>query len=190
MGEFSSIPFQLTFVCDGAVPRKEAVAIAPLPYSLIKRVVFCDNNSESLTVLDFASAKESTSDLCCSNLSAFFLPNISTVLMRRVSFSDWPSTDCSERAISQKAIGRERKSFISQVIVNLGAFNFSYFAGSYRDPTALLIAVFIQQMNISGTAYLCGYFIQPASYLEDTALDLDEIDGFQVGWQSIRVDSR
>ena len=190
MGELSSSPFQLTFVCDGAVPRKEAVAIAPLPYSLINKGVFCDNNSESLTVLDFERAIESTSDLCCSNLSAFFLPIISTVFIRRVSFSDWPSTDCWESAISPKAIDRERKSFIGQVIVNLSAFNFRYFADGYRDPTASLIAVFIQQMNISGTAHLRGYFIQPASYLEDAALYLDEIDGFQVGWQSVRVDSR
>jgi len=37
-------------VCEGAVPRNDAVAIAPLPYSLIKMAVFCEINSDKLEV--------------------------------------------------------------------------------------------------------------------------------------------
>jgi hypothetical protein len=76
MGEFNSRPFQLTFVCDGAVPRNEAVAIAPLPYSLIKMGVFWERSSESLTELDLTSVIESTSDLVSLNLFDTFLPRI------------------------------------------------------------------------------------------------------------------
>jgi len=76
MGEFNSRPFQLTFVCDGAVPRKEAVAIAPRPYSLINMGVFWERSSESLTELDLTSVIESTSDLVSLNLFDTFLPRI------------------------------------------------------------------------------------------------------------------
>ena len=46
MGLLIWIPFQFTWVWDGEVPRKEAVASAPRPWFLMKTGVFSDRISD------------------------------------------------------------------------------------------------------------------------------------------------
>ena len=46
-GELTFMPFHVTCVCEGAVPRNEAVAIVPRPYDLMNTGVLCVSASAS-----------------------------------------------------------------------------------------------------------------------------------------------
>lgn len=59
MGELIFMPFHVTCVCEGAVPRNEAVAIVPRPYDLMNTGVLCDSRSPKLLVTFCRSATES-----------------------------------------------------------------------------------------------------------------------------------
>ena len=61
MGELIFMPFHVTCVCEGAVPRNEAVAIVPRPYDLMNTGVLCDSRSPKLgdsQTVPFAALRE------------------------------------------------------------------------------------------------------------------------------------
>lgn len=90
MGLLRSMPFQLTAVCEGAVPRSEAVARVARPDDLMNIVLFLANTS-AIDNVTLSVRTCSLSGLFCTPISrserAALTTTPSTFMVRRVSLS-------------------------------------------------------------------------------------------------------
>ena len=90
VGELSFKPFHNTCVCDGEVPRNDAVARDPRPDDLMNMGVFCERTSAMLLTTVSRSVRVSRSVLVVPTSVSGRLPVTDTSCNCTSRFGAWP----------------------------------------------------------------------------------------------------
>ena len=114
IGELSGIPFHVTCVCDGAVPRIDTVAIVPRPYDFIKVLAFCMRMSPIES--DMLSCRAVVSSLECWSPMSRIRRRPRTSILSIFTFSS--ESRGSDRCPANALAGRSRSSAAAIVCMN------------------------------------------------------------------------